>query len=79
MSINTITNYKDKWLWYNGKLDKETIDKHGWKDDPFDGLKIMKNDMHYFFNADEDLQTLKAKNRLLKITVDFLQRDVWTI
>ena len=30
---------KDKWLWYNGKLDKETIDKHGWKDDAFDGMR----------------------------------------
>ena len=51
---------KDKWLWFNGKLDKETIDKYGWQDDPFDGMKVMKADMHYFFNSDEDLTKLKA-------------------
>ena len=37
---------KDKWLWFNGKMDEETIKEKGWSDDPFDGLKIMKNDMN---------------------------------
>ena len=50
------------------------IQKFGWKTDPFDGLKIMKNDFNYFFNADKDLQTLKAKIEYLEVTVDFLKR-----
>ena len=33
---------KDKWLYYNGKMDKETIESKGWELDPFDGLKILK-------------------------------------
>ena len=64
---------KDKWLWFNGKLDKETIDKHGWQDAPFDGMKVMKADMHYFFNSDEDLTKLKAQEELLQIQMDFLK------
>ena len=70
---------KDKWLWYNGKLDKETIDKHGWKDDPFDGMRVMKADMHYFFNSDEDLTKLKAREDLLKIQLDFLKECMQNI
>ncbi len=46
---------KYKWLWFTGKLDDDTINKLGWQKDPFDGLKIMKNDFNYFFNSDKDL------------------------
>ena len=65
---------KYKWLWYTGKLDDDQIQKFGWKTDPFDGLKIMKNDFNYFFNAVNDLKTLKAKIEYLEVTVDFLKR-----
>ena len=65
---------KYKWLWYTGKLDDDQIQKFGWKTDPFDGLNIMKNDFNYFFNADNDLKTLKAKIEYLVVTVDFLKR-----
>ena len=65
---------KYKWLWYTGKLDDDQIQTFGWKTDPFDGLKIMKNDFNYFFNADNDLKTLKAKIEYLEVTVDFLKR-----
>ena len=51
---------KDKWLWFNGKMDENRIKELGWSDDPFDGLKIMKNDMDIFFNSDVDLTKLKA-------------------
>ena len=65
---------KYKWLWYTGKLDDDQIQKFGWKTDPFHGLKIMNNDFNYFFNADNDLKTLKAKIEYLEVTVDFLKR-----
>jgi len=47
---------RDKWLHFNGKLDKETIDRYGWPYDPFNGLKVLKSDMQYFFDSDEQLQ-----------------------
>tara|TARA_B100001113_G_scaffold328236_1_gene302313 strand:- start:748 stop:1191 length:444 start_codon:yes stop_codon:yes gene_type:complete len=65
---------KDKWLWFNGKMDEETIKEKGWSDDPFDGLKIMKNDMQLFFNADKDLQKLNAQTEYAQIQIDFLKR-----
>ena len=34
------TLLKQKWLYYNGKLDQSKIEEFGWDPDPFDGLKI---------------------------------------
>ena len=65
---------KYKWMWFNGKLDDDKIRELGWQTDPFDGLKIMKNDFNYFFNAYEDLVKLKAKIDYLEVTVDFIKR-----
>ena len=70
---------KDKWLWYNGKMDEETVREKGWEPDPFNGLKIMKNDMQIFFNGDKDLQDLNAKIEYLKVTVDFLKECMQNI
>ena len=70
---------KDKWLWYNGKMDEETVREKGWEPDPFNGLKIMKNDMQIFFNADKDLQELNSKIEYLKVTVDFLKECMQNI
>lgn len=65
---------KQKWLWYSGKLDEDTIKKNGWSDDPFDGLKVLKQDFQIFFNADEDLQKMNAQVEYWNIVVDFLKR-----
>ena len=70
---------KDKWLWFNGKMDDDRIRELGWEPDPFNGLKIMKNDMSIFFNADKDLQELNAKIEYLKVTVDFLKECMQNI
>ena len=66
-------------MWYNGKMDEETVREKGWEPDPFNGLKIMKNDMQIFFNADKDLQDLNAKIEYLKVTVDFLKECMQNI
>ena len=68
------TLLKDKWLYFNGKMDDDTIKEKGWNPDPFDGLKIMKNDMQIFFNADKDLQKLNAQTEYQQIQIDFLKR-----
>lgn len=70
---------KDKWLWFNGKLDQERIKELGWPNDPFDGLKIMKNDMQVFFNADTDLQKITAQIEYLNITINFLKECMQNI
>jgi hypothetical protein len=70
------TLLRDKWLWYNGKMDDDTRKELGWE--PFD-LKVLKADLHYFFNADEELTEMKAKQEYLKITVDFLKECMQNI
>tara|TARA_B110000285_G_C15080894_1_gene593423 strand:- start:118 stop:561 length:444 start_codon:yes stop_codon:yes gene_type:complete len=70
---------KDKWLWFNGKMSEDEVKTRGWNPDPFDGLKIMKNDMQIFFNADKDLQEMNAKVEYLKVTIDFLKECMQNI
>ena len=56
-------------------MDEETIKEKGWSDDPFDGLKIMKNDMQIFFNADtKTYKKLNAQTEYQQIQIDFLKK-----
>ena len=73
------TLLKDKWLYFNGKMDDDTIKEKGWNPDPFDGLKIMKNDMQIFFNADIDLQKVSASLELVNIKINFLKECMQNI
>ena len=61
-------------MYFNGKMDDDTIREKGWNLNPFDGLKIMKNDMHIFFNADEELQKMNAQVEYYKEVDAFLKR-----
>ena len=70
---------KDKWLWYNGKMSEEQLKELGWEPDPFDGLKVMKNDMQIWYNADKDLQALSGKVAYQKIVIDFLKECMQNI
>ena len=70
---------KYRWLWYNGKMYEETVRQKDWEPDTCNVLKIMKNDMQIFFNADKDLQDLNAKIEYLKVTVDFLKECMQNI
>jgi hypothetical protein len=70
---------KNKWLWYNGKMSEEQIKELGWEDDPFDGLKVMKNDMQIWYNADQDLQRMNGKVEYQKIVINFLKECMQNI
>ena len=50
------TLLKEKWLWYNGKMSHEEIIEKGWNPDPFDGLKVMKGEMDYYYDSDPEIQ-----------------------
>lgn len=47
---------KDKWLWYNGKMSQTEIEEKGWNPDPFNGLKILKGEMEYYYDSDPEIQ-----------------------
>ena len=52
---------KEKWLYYNGKMDQETVKEKGWVPDPFDGLKILKGEMDYYYDSDPEIQKSEEK------------------
>ena len=70
---------KDKFLWYSGKMSQEDIDRRGWSHDPFDGLKMMKGDLNYYYESDEDLQASEAKITYYKVMVDTITEIVNTL
>jgi c-di-GMP-related signal transduction protein len=50
------TLLKDKWLYYNGKMSQEELEEKGWNPDPFNGLKVMKGEMEYYYDSDPEIQ-----------------------
>ena len=67
------TLQKDKWLWYTGKLDQDTIQEKNWDYDPFNGLTILKSDYDKIFGADIDIQKAIQKMEYCRIVVEYLQ------
>lgn len=63
---------KDKWLYYNGKMDQERLQELGWNPDPFDGLKILKGEMDYYYNSDPEIQRSEERIAYIKTTIDTL-------
>tara|TARA_B100000927_G_scaffold290847_1_gene290795 strand:+ start:702 stop:1145 length:444 start_codon:yes stop_codon:yes gene_type:complete len=73
------TLLKDKWLYYNGKLSEEEIKEKNWNPDPFNGLKILKGEMDYYYDADPEIQKSEEKIEYYKNTVSVLTEIVDTI
>lgn len=70
---------KDKWLYYNGKMSQEDIVKKGWNPDPFDGLKILKGEMDYYYNSDPEIQQSEARIAYTKEMIDTLKEILDTL
>ena len=65
---------KDKWLYYNGKMSKEEMDKREWDYDPFNGLtKPLKGEMDHYYESDPDIQRVDAQIEYLKVVIDTLK------
>jgi len=67
---------KDKWLYYNGKMDEETIKEKGWQPDPFNGLKILKGEMEHYYDSDPEIQESEMRIQYLKTIIDTLEEIV---
>lgn len=70
---------KQKWLYYNGKMSQEEIEATGWDYDPFNGLKIMKGEMDYYYDSDKEIQESELKIQYLKTLIDTLKEIVDTL
>ena len=66
------TLLKQKWLWYNGKMDPIAINELGWDPDPFDGLKVLKGDMKLYYDADPEIQKSEEKIQYYKTIIETL-------
>ena len=67
---------RDKWLYYNGKMCGDDIKARGWKDDPFDGLKVMKGDLDYYYESDPEIQASEDKIQYYRTLIDTLKEIV---
>ena len=66
------TLLKDKWLYYNGKMSQEEVVEKGWDPDPFNGLKVLKGEMDYYYDSDPEIQKSEEKIQYWKTVVDTL-------
>ena len=67
---------KDKWLYYNGKMSQEDVVEKGWDPDPFDGLKILKGEMDYYYDSDPEIQKSEEKIQYYKTVIDTLEQII---
>ena len=63
---------KDKWLYYNGKMSQEELAEKGWEPDPFNGLKILKGEMEYYYDSDPEIQRSEEKIQYYKTVIETL-------
>lgn len=66
------TLLKDKWLYYNGKMSQEDVVEKGWDPDPFNGLKVLKGEMDYYYDSDPEIQKSEEKIQYWKTVVETL-------
>ena len=66
------TLLKKKWLYYNGKMTQEQIEAEGWEFDPFEGLKVLKGEMDYYYDADVDIQASETAITYYKTYIETL-------
>ena len=62
-----------KWEYYTGKSDPQVYQQK-----PFN-LKILKQDLQQYIDADEDIQKATQKVRYLETVVDFLDKTIRVI
>ncbi len=70
---------KEKWLYYNGKMSEEEVKERGWIPDPFNGLKILKGEMDYYYDSDPEIQKSEELLAYDKIILDYLKEILDTL
>lgn len=73
---------KDKWLWFNGKMEKDAMDERGWDYDPFNGInKPLKTDLQQFYDADKDIvdaqMQIEYQKTYVEATKEILDNIKW--
>ena len=67
---------KDKWLYYNGKMDQDMLKTKGWDPDPFNGLKVLKGEMEHYYDSDPEIQESEMRIQYLKTVIETLEQII---
>ena len=68
---------KEKWLYYEGKMPQEDIEKRGWKARTYDGLVITtKGQKENWYDTDKEIQDSELKLQYLQTTIETLTEIV---
>ena len=70
---------KLKWLYYTGKLDKDSLDKLGWEPFELDIKSRNKLDIDRFLNSDKDIIEMQEKMEYQKEKINYLESIIKTI
>lgn len=62
--------YKQKFEYYNGTIDEDTLINNGWEPN---SLKILRSDISMYIDGDAEYSTLQMKIELQKEKVEFLE------
>lgn len=76
---NQKTLLKQKFLYYNGKMSQEEILATGWDLDPFNGLRMLKGEMDYYYDSDPEIQKSEEKIVYHKTLIESLSNIVDTL
>jgi len=64
---------RQKWEYYTGKMDSETLESLGWE--PFQ-LNILKADIDKYLDSDKELSVLRMQISFIKEKVSYLESVV---
>jgi len=76
---NQKTLLKQKFLYYNGKMSQEEIVSTGWDLDPFNGLRMLKGELEYYYDSDPEIQKSEEKVLYHKTLIETLSNIVDTL
>ena len=65
--------YKDKFQYYNGTLDEETLRERQWEPNP---LKILRTDIPVHIDGDKHLQLIQMKVDIQEEKITFLESAI---
>ena len=68
-----------KWLYYTGKIDRDSLDNMGWKPFELDIKSRNKVDLDRFLESDKDMIDIQEKIAYQKEKIEYLESIIKTV
>lgn len=62
--------HRQKFEYYNGTLDEQTLRDNGWEPNP---LKILRTDLPMYLDSDKEYSTIQLRIEMQKEKIDFVE------